>query len=398
MVLSKKQEEGLRVAVARYKNNEKYTCIAGFAGTGKSTLIKFIVAALGVNPEEDVCYAAFTGKAATVLSEKGCPNAITAHKLLYHARPMPDGTYRFVKKNSIDYKIVIIDEVSMLPMSMWKILLNYPNIYIIATGDPFQLPTINPEEDNHVLDNPHIFLDEIMRQAYDSEIIRLSMWIREGKTLKTFDGKGEQVKIFSPKEAVSGMYTWADQILCATNDTRKKINDFMREQKGYGIEPCIGDKIISLNNHWEALSWNNFAPLTNGTIGTITDYRVEAKRVPPWVSRDKIDVMYTSFNIGDNDFFLDTAIDYKALKTGTPALNPKQTYLLNKAAKSNPTNISAPFDFTYAYAITTHKAQGSQWDKVLVVEEGFPYKEEHARWLYTAITRASEKAVIISKD
>ena len=87
MILTAKQEEGLRIAVERYKAHEPWTCIAGYAGTGKSTLIKFIIAALGVDPEKDVCYVAFTGKAATVLKQKGCTNAITAHKLLYRARP-----------------------------------------------------------------------------------------------------------------------------------------------------------------------------------------------------------------------------------------------------------------------------------------------------------------------
>ena len=57
-----------------------------------------------------------------------------------------------------------------------------------------------------------------------------------------------------------------------------------------------------------------------------------------------------------------------------------------------------PFEFTYGYAITTHKAQGSEWDKVLVIEERFPFnKEEHARWLYTACTRAAEKLILIRK-
>ena len=57
-----------------------------------------------------------------------------------------------------------------------------------------------------------------------------------------------------------------------------------------------------------------------------------------------------------------------------------------------------PFDFTYGYAITCHKAQGSEWQKLLVFEEKFPFdKEEHRRWLYTAITRASEKLVIVKK-
>lgn len=57
-----------------------------------------------------------------------------------------------------------------------------------------------------------------------------------------------------------------------------------------------------------------------------------------------------------------------------------------------------PEQFTYGYAITGHKSQGSEWDKVLVIEEGFPYKEEeHKRWLYTVATRAAKKLVIIRK-
>jgi ATP-dependent exoDNAse (exonuclease V) alpha subunit len=57
-----------------------------------------------------------------------------------------------------------------------------------------------------------------------------------------------------------------------------------------------------------------------------------------------------------------------------------------------------PKEFAYAYAITCHKAQGSEWDKVLVLEERFPFdKEEHARWLYTACTRASEKLILVRR-
>ena len=97
MILTNKQEQGLKIAVERYKNREPWTCISGFAGTGKSTLIKFIIAALNIPPEQ-VCYVAYTGKAAQVLKQKGCPNPITAHKLLYKAKPMPNGTYKFVPK------------------------------------------------------------------------------------------------------------------------------------------------------------------------------------------------------------------------------------------------------------------------------------------------------------
>ena len=97
MILTAKQEEGLKIAVARFKAHEPWTCISGYAGSGKSTLVKFIISALNI-PEDEVCYVAYTGKAATVLQQKGCPNAMTAHKLLYWASPTPSGKFIFKPK------------------------------------------------------------------------------------------------------------------------------------------------------------------------------------------------------------------------------------------------------------------------------------------------------------
>ena len=395
MVLTKRQEEGLKIAVERYKNHEPYTVIAGYAGSGKSTLIKFIISALGVDPEEDVSYVAFTGKAATVLQSKGCPNATTAHKLLYKAKPMPNGTYKFVPKTLLDkdYKVIVVDEISMLPKPMWDLLLSH-NVYILAAGDPGQLPPVDKNSDNHVLDKPHVFLDEIMRQAQDSEIIRLSMWIREGKPLSSFPVADEQVKIFSQHELVSGMYDWADQILCATNVRRNEINSFVRMQKGYGKEPEIGDKIISLRNHWDYFSSTGAWALTNGSIGTIGYFYTEEYNFPRYISSEPIKYMFTDIEFEDGDKFNMTPIDYLSLTTGVQALDSRQSYLLSK----NSNYPMPPFDFAYAYAITTHKAQGSEWDKVLVCEENFPFDvQEHIRWLYTSATRAREKLVVIKK-
>lgn len=395
MELTKKQQEGLEIAVARYKEGKRWTTIAGYAGSGKSTLIPFIISALGIEPEK-VCYVAYTGKAATVLKQKGCANAITAHKLLYYAKPTIDGKFIFTPKKRFeeDYEIIVVDEISMLPKTMWDLLINH-RVYVLAMGDPGQLPPVNPDEDNHVLDNPHIFLDEIMRQAQESEIIRLSMHVREGKPLSTFECAGAQVQIYKPSQVVSGMYDWADQVICATNNKRIEINNFVRDQKGFGPEPAIGDKIISLKNHWEYYSQNGDWALTNGAIGTIEYSQKRNMAVPYYISPQAIPYLFTDIKLDDEDRFIQTPIDYTALTQGKVFLNPKQTYLLNK----NKNYIDAPFDFAYAYAITCHKSQGSEWDKVLVFEERFPFdEEEHKRWLYTACTRAKEKLVIISKD
>lgn len=394
MILTAKQEEGLKIAVERFKNHEPYTCISGYAGTGKSTLIKFIIAALGI-PSEKVSYVAYTGKAAQVLKQKGNPNPITAHKLLYKAKPMPNGTYKFVPKPVDAYDIIVVDEVSMLPKEMWQQLLSH-RIHVIATGDPFQLPPIDKDSDNHVLDHPHVFLDEIMRQAYDSEIIRFSMWIREGKPINEFPASGQQVMMVKPNQIVTGMYEWADQILCATNAKRNAINNFMREIKGFGPEPEVGDKIISLRNQWDFLS-NDFddpAPLTNGTIGTIeTTFRRDLT-VPFWICDKRIPILTTTMTDENGDRFDYIPIDYTALTTGEKFLTGRQEYQMRKSDKCP----DPPFEFSYAYGITCHKAQGSEWGKVMVYEERFPFdKTEHARWAYTAATRASEKLVWVAE-
>ena len=392
MILTNKQQEGLELAVARYKAHEAYTTISGYAGTGKSTLIKFIIAALDLEPHQ-VCYVAYTGKAAQVLKQKGCPNPITAHKLLYKAKPMPNGTYKFEAKTKLEgeYEIIVVDEISMLPKEMWLKLLSH-RVHVIACGDPFQLPPIDKDSDNHVLDTPHVFLDEIMRQAYDSEIIRFSMWIREGKPISEFPASGSQVMMVQPQDIVTGMYDWADQILCATNAKRNEINTFMRDIKGFGPEPQVGDKIISLRNQWDFMSNNisNPAPLTNGSIGTIEIANKSNIFVPYWISEKPTPVLYTTMLDENNDRFDYIPVDYTSLTTGEKFLTGKQEYVMKKNHKCP----DPPFEFAYAYGITCHKAQGSEWGKVLVYEERFPFdKEEHARWAYTAATRASEKLV-----
>lgn len=391
MILTEKQLQGLEIALARYKAHEAYTCIAGYAGTGKSTLIQFIIAALGI-PAEKVCYVAYTGKAAQVLKQKGCPNPITAHKLLYKAKPMPNGSYKFVPKTSFDepYEVIVVDEVSMLPKDMWLKLLSH-RVHVLATGDPFQLPPIDKDSDNMVLQNPHIFLDEIMRQAYDSEIIRFSMWIREGKPINQFPASSAQVKFVKMSEMNTGMYEWADQIICATNAKRNLINTNMRTIKGFGPEPEVGDKIISLRNQWDFFSrGKNPVPLTNGSIGTIVNSQYRTARVPFWISQSAVPFLYTTMVDENGDQFDYIPIDYKALTTGEKFLTGKQEYQMRQYKDC----ADPPFEFSYAYGITCHKAQGSEWGKVLVIEERFPFdKEEHARWAYTAATRASDKLV-----
>lgn len=387
MILTKKQEEGLKIAVNRYNAKEKYTCIAGYAGAGKSTLVRFIIQALNVD-ECNVCYATFTGKAAQVLLKKGNKNVSTLHKLLYESFPKPDGTFFRKPVADIPYDIVIVDEVSMAPKTLMAQLFKY-KCHVICLGDPFQLPPVDKDEDNHLLDHPHIFLDEIMRQAAESEIIRLTMDIRAGKPILNM--YGNEVIVLNKDQLNTGMLTWADQILVGTNAARVNINNQMRQLLGRGDQPEDGDKIICLRNYWDTLA-NNLDPLVNGTIGYLQNSFNTFVQIPRYLGGQQIDILVGDF-ISDSDAkFNCLSMDKKMILTGEKCIDWKTNYRLSQNPK---TRDLIPQEFTYAYAITTHKSQGSEWDKVLVIEEKFPFnKEEHARWLYTACTRASEKLVL----
>ena len=395
MELNEKQKNGLTLALQRYKNKEKYTVIAGYAGAGKSTLVRFIIEELktyGVK-ETDVCFACFTGKAAQVLLKKGNKNVITLHKLLYKSIPKESGGFVRIPNPSIPYKIVVVDEVSMAPKTLMDLLFKH-DVYVICLGDPFQLPPVDKKEDNHLLDTPHIFLDEIMRQAQESEIIQLSMAIRENRPIEAFQGK--EVQILNKEELNTGMLTWADQILVATNATRVSINTQMRKLLNFGEKPQDGDKIICLRNYWDCFS-DNEEPLVNGTIGILKDSFLTKRYLPRIVKStdglSHIDLIMGDFISDSGMYFHSLEMDKKMIDTGEFSLDWKTVYQLNRNPK---TRDIPPLEFTYGYAITCHKAQGSEWDKVLVIEEKFPFDRiEHARWLYTAVTRSSEKLVLV---
>ncbi len=387
MQLTNKQEKGLLISIERYKAKEKYTVISGYAGSGKSTLVRFIIDALDVD-EKDICYCAFTGKAAEVLRKKGNKNVCTLHKLLYDFFPKSTGGFLKIPKLTLDYKIIVVDEVSMAPKTLMELLFNH-NVYIICLGDPGQLPPIEKEEDNHLLDHPHVFLDEIMRQAQESEIIRLTMKIRNHEPIHYFCGK--EIQIIPYNQLNTGILQWGDQILTATNSKRQSINNTMRTLSGREGPPIDGDKLICLRNYWEDFSENGNA-LINGSIGILNNSFQTWVNLPRFMKSKikKFNVLMGDLIIPEiDDIYSTVNMDYQMIITGEKCCDWKTSYRLKKY------NI-VPKEFAYAYAITCHKAQGSEWDNVVVLEENFPFdKEEHCKWLYTACTRASEKLVLV---
>lgn len=416
MELTAKQEEALKLAVNRYKVGLPYTVISGYAGSGKSTLVKFIISALNI-PDERVAYVAYTGKAANVLKNKGCPNATTAHKLLYHARQTKDGNYVFTPKLQLDvpYELIVVDEVSMLPQHLWYQLLSH-NVYVLAIGDPGQLSPPK-DETNSVLENPHIFLDEIMRQAQDSAIIRLSMHIREGKDFRSFPTVSGEVRIIPHRwefEDENVTLLQASQIICGLNAQRYELNNKVRALLGRGPTPEPDDKIIGLKNHWDDISEEGNA-LTNGAIGNIVPHEHFIQTYPyikKFAGFKDTDILFADFVTEDGDKFLNLPIDYQCLVTNNASLTAAQEYtlggynkmLIMQAQKNEYFDKSGikiiPYCFNYGYAITCWKAQGSEYPYVLGYDCSWlrkKNKEEYKKYLYTLVTRA-EKAIILVGD
>lgn len=394
MILTIKQEEAIKIAVERFKAKEKYVVISGYAGTGKTTLVQYIISALGVDPN-GVAYATFTGKAASVLRNKGNENAMTLHKLLYEHTPMPDGSFIKTPKKELEYNIVVIDEISMVPKEMVELLFSFDGVFAICLGDPFQIPPINPDGDNHLLDSPHVFLDEVLRQAQESGIVRLSMKIRNGERFDNFSAN--DVMIVPSYKFVDGMITWADIVLCSTNRTRKNINEHTREMLGYHQPIVNGEKIICARNYWNKTSTEENA-LVNGCVGYLDNFSYADEYFPKYfgIQNNKIPILRGTFTAEYGDSFGMLNIDKTYFLTEENYLTPQQSYLVSKNIKFKN---KLPLEFTYAYAITGHRAQGSQWGKVLVLEENFPFsKEDHARWLYTCCTRPTDQLVLVTKE
>ncbi len=383
MELNEKQKEGLKIAVSRYREKKPYTIIAGFAGTGKSTLVQFIIQELGLK-EEDVAYCAYTGRAAQVLRNKNCPDAMTTHRLLFYSKEKADGTFEHKPRHHLErnYKLIVCDEISMLPKSFFVLMLSH-GVHIIGLGDPAQLPPVSDEEDenHHLLDKPHIFLTEIMRQAEDNEIIRLSMDIRNGGTLDYH--KGKDVWIIPKKQLTDHMILTADTILCGTNSTRQIINVQYRE-KTFGKDvppyPIENDKIVCLKNNYD---YDNGLgdPLINGQVGSINNIKIkDTKLYKP--------ELRANFLPSEGGTFGNVPMDYNLFVKGEQTINKDNYWKFKKQEK--------PCLFDYGYALTTWKAQGSEFNKVVLMVENFPYeKDMRQKFLYTSITRSSEKLVIV---
>ena len=397
--LSPTQTFAVRDAVKWYKSwtpESPPFRIFGYAGTGKTTVVDKIIEALGLTQDE-VVKAAYTGKAALVMTKAGTPahtlqsclyiyikpdrtlcNALfdkwrdeTDKELKKAARAELDAasTPRFeintTKSPLLSASLLVVDEVSMVNLEMREDIESF-GIPLLVLGDPGQLPPIE-STGALISGEPDIMLTEIHRQASGSPIIAMSIRARTGIPLAYCeDWPGR--KILRSQLSIDD-YIEADQIITGKNVTRQGINKMLRHVKGLTDPyPCVGDKLICLRNEKKLPLFNGlFAEVTG--IGDVLEHSIE---------------MEVKTELGDT-------LEVKMLRAHFDAYEDNCDL---KNVKWWERRDSQEFDF--GYAITVHKSQGSQWDNVLFLDDGMLKwdKKTRRRWLYTGITRAAERLTV----
>lgn len=360
MKWSPEQDDAL-VAVDRWLNDggQQVFRLFGYAGAGKTTLARHFAEHAG----GDVAFAAFTGKAAHVMRQKGCGGASTIHALIYRpasgdGEDEPSFTLRHDAPAS-KAGLIIIDECSMVDEDLGRDLLSFGKP-ILVLGDPAQLPPVKGGG-FFTEGEPDFMLTEIHRQAADNPIIRLSLAIREGTV---FDEQSDQCRLINKQEIATEEIMDADQILVGANRTRKRYNDRLRELHGHGDPtPEAGEKLVCLRN-------NKKKGLLNGGIWTIV------RRMSPRAGRVRFSVCPEEGG--------------KAVNVSVP-----RAFFLDGPETVPWTQRKGADEFDYGYALTVHKAQGSQWDSVVLFDESFMFREHRDRWLYTAVTRAAERLIVV---
>lgn len=332
------------------KFNKQVQTLGGPAGSGKTIVVKHLKEILS-----NFAVCAFTGKAAQVLRSKGIEDASTIHSLIYvpekdeYGNILLDsnGSPNFILASSINYEGFLVDEASMINKELNMDLRSFGKP-IIFTGDHYQLEPIG--ETVNLMAAPDFVLEKIHRNA--GEIAFFAEHIRKGFRPQSWQNisSGGKVKFISKRDIDKHLNV--DQILCSFNKTRVEINEMSRSTKGYNKKLEVGDKIMILRN-------NRLKAVFNGMQGIIKYLYPNKNRLIFETDSESHDIFYDPSQIGKEKY----EIDFD---------------------RNNP----EPID--YADCITTHKAQGSEWETGLVIEQKCD-KWDNRRHGYTSASRFKEK-------
>lgn len=335
-------------------NGPQLFTLAGYAGTGKTTVAGEIVGRLGVAP----LWAAPTNRAARILSGKTGHSATTLHALLVR----PDGedpeTGELFWEDNGDHlvgRLLVVDEATMVDAEMvGRLLERWPG-RILAIGDPAQLPPVK-EDVGLLMAKPDAILTDVRRQTAGSTVLHLATALRDtenvlGNVLERAD------------RLLSHDWHGADQVIVATNLERWRVIHALRRERGVtpGV-PVPGDRLIvrATNRNIGLLNADQIMAETV-LEGRDATWKLEVSSVDDPRRQWQIKVPRCAFESYDGE------------RRSQVLVREERGYRMVHA--------------TFADAITAHSAQGGEWPHVHIAE---PARGDTRRWFYTAVTRAQE--------
>lgn len=376
------QGNAIKDVVAWYgQKGRQIFYLAGYAGVGKSTIATIAIEEIRAKYKiKNVCIAAYTGKAASVLRRKGIEDATTIHNMMYRAKTDKNTGelkgFRVSRSSAAaDADLIVLDECSMIDDKMAADLISFEK-KILVMGDPGQLPPVKGVG-AFVRQEPDVFLTEIHRQAADSPILELATMARQGINLPMGYDKNNVRVLPLNKQNGELIHNSATQVICGLNSVRWTITGRIRNALMHTSElPAIGERLMCCkNNHAEGIF--------NGMMGRLTNIENNNIRMPGCVTID--------FHLDDEEDISKNLITDPYLFANHKAFGKANKVLWEKGN---------PFlnEFDFAYAITCHKSQGSQYPHVTIVDDSASFRLDQNKWLYTAITRAETGLTILRRE
>ena len=431
------------------EEHERIFLLNGYAGTGKTTIIAAFVAALkelGIKP----ILLAPTGRAAKVLTRYSGETAYTIHKKIYRERSIADIDSKF----SLDYNrekeaIFIVDEASMLSAhaaegalfgtgNLLDDLIQYvrtgKKCRLMLVGDDAQLPPVgddfSPALDPHELlpygDVEYGTMDEVVRQSQDSGILFNATMLRcmlENRIyeIPKFDLTHPDFRRVEGSELLEMLQDCYDRygrdetiVITRSNKRANRYNEGIRRYNLSAEEEIeSGDMLMIVKNNYHYAERDEKSPMSfvaNGDVARLKRIR----RYEDFYGFRFIDAVLQFPDYDDYEMEVKVLLD--TLSSESPSLTREQSLKLFYEVEKDYEDIKAKgkryrairenphfnaMQVKFAYAVTCHKAQGGQWKAVFIDRCIFgdePMSKDMLRWLYTAITRATERVYLVNFD
>lgn len=422
--------------------------LKGYAGTGKTTLISALVKTLDQLKQKCVLLAP-TGRAAKVFSHYAGHPAYTIHRKIYRQRTFSNELDNFViNANLHQHTLFIVDEASMIANEglsggmfgtgrLLDDLIHYvyagQGCRLMLIGDTAQLPPVGEEEspalsasmlEGYGLEVTEHCLTQVVRQEQDSGILynatSLRQYIAEEEyfSLPRIKADGfPDIRIISGGELIDTINECYDKagmdetmIICRSNKRANLYNKGIRNTILYREDELnTGDLLmVAKNNYYWGADCKEMDFIANGDIAVVR--RVRRTHEMYGFRFADVTLCFPDYN----DLELDVKILLDTLHSDAPALTREESNRLFQAVQEDYGDITVKrermkkikedtwynaLQVKYAYAVTCHKAQGGQWQRVFV-DQGYMTEEmltpDYYRWLYTAFTRATEVLYLVN--